>query len=535
MSVPADRMRRRSSTVPDATELAVSTVPSYPIGTPPQIQTQPVARRSVLGELGDAVAQTPADIGSAVRDAVRDPVDALERTLAPLPGTGAGFGAVAGLSSRVAPLASEVAAATAASPAGRAVGQAIGAVSKSRLARMTGATATGALPFAVVDYANGQRDAALADDGTAGPTAAPTYQTSPRRRYRSTSGITQAPPGTENTFTGANGVTRRVQGGAATPEAPVERVTALGGNDAERFQLRGRQGGIIRNPDAMSTADRLRMIATDSAFKGSPSMRRLAAEAVLAEDAREDANFQGAQQENAAADLAQAQGQAKAREAFADRRLTADVANVENSERRREKDRDYQLGRADRFLKAEDIGARRRLAEAQLGAQANKRTDDLVTAEMARDPTLSREQAIVRANAIATLEGEDTQGSATGRAGDALAANALDAAVQRSVPTNPISRGIDALSRGAMNLYGSDLSAADDQFQRGATSPDAYDARGLTWRERLQSRLLPWRSPTDVVLTDRNGRNVQVSSEALGGLTPEEYNRRALLRRSTME
>jgi len=315
----------------------------------------------------------------------------------------------------------------------------------------------------------------------------------------------------------------------------VERVAALGANDAERFQLRGRQGGIIRNPNAMSTADRLRMIATDSAFKGSPSMRRLAAEAVLAEDAREDANFQGAQQENAAADLAQAQGQAKAREAFADRRLSADAANVENSERRREKDRDYQLGRADRFLKAEEIGARRRLAEAQLGAQANKRTDDLVTAEMARDPTLTRAQAIVRANAIATLEGEDTQGSATGRAGDALAANALDAAVQRRVPTNPISRGIDALSRGAMNLYGSDLSAADDQFQRGATSPDAYDARGLTWRERLQSSLLPGRSSTDVVLTDRNGRNVQVSGEALGGLTPEEYNRRALLRRSTME
>ena len=136
---------------------------------------------------------------------------------------------------------------------------------------------------------------------------------------------------------------------------------------------------------------------------------------------------------------------------------------------------------------------------------------------------------------LATLEGADTQGSATGRAADALAANALDSAVQRRVPTNPISRGVDALSRGALNLYGSDLSAADDQFQRGATSPDAYDARGLTWRERLQSSLLPKRSSTDVVLTDRNGRNVSVGADTLGDLTPEEYNRRALLRRSTVE
>ena len=42
-------------------------------------------------------------------------------------------------------------------------------------------------------------------------------------------------------------------------------------------------------------------------------------------------------------------------------------------------------------------------------------------------------------------------------------------------------------------------------------------------------------SANDVVLTDRNGRNIAVSREALGGLTPQEYNRRALLRRSTME
>lgn len=513
MSVPADRMRRRSSTVPDATSLSVSTVPSYPIGSPsPAEPVRPQVRRSLVDELGSAIAQTPADVVAAGRDLVRDPVDSIQRAAAPLPGAG-------GTVARLGMMSRGIGAATAP--------LATGSTAAGNLA--VGSTLAAAVPSAAVLA----RNDALATDARG--SVSTSGSSGPRRRYRSTSGITQAPPGTENTFTGANGVTRRVQGNAATPEAPVERVAAVGANDAERFQLRGRQGGIIRNPDAMSTADRLRMIATDSAFKGSPSMRRLAAEAVLAEDTREDANFQGAQQENAAADLAQAQGQAKAREAFADRRLSADVANVENSERRREKDRDYQLGRADRFLQAEEIGARRRLAEAQLGAQANKRTDDLVTAEMARDPTLSREQAIVRANAIATLEGEDTQGSATGRAGDALAANALDAAVQRRVPTNPISRGIDALSRGAMNLYGSDLSAADDQFQRGATSPDAYDARGLNWRERLQSRLLPGRSPTDVVLTDRNGRNVQVSSEALGGLTPEEYNRRALLRRSTME
>lgn len=507
MSVPSDRVRRRTPVnfVDEGATLPHDTAPG--LDTPAvraEYQRRAVERQEYRNSLRGRVEQFGQDL-----------VDEVPRALQALPGAGSAVARsgmmLRGIGAATAPLAT-------------------GSTAAGNLA--AGSTLAAAVPSAAVLA----RNEALASD-TRGDVAT-SGSPGPRQRYRSKSGITQAPPGTENTFTGANGVTRRVQGNAATPatpEAPVERVAALGANDAERFQLRGRQGGIIRNPDAMSTADRLRMIATDSAFKGSPSMRRLAAEAVLAEDTREEANFQGAQQENAAADLAQAQGQAKAREAFADRRLGADVANVENSERRREKDRDYQLGRADRFLKAEEIGARRRLAEAQLGAQANKRTDDLVTAEMARDPTLTREQAIVRANALATLEGEDTQGSATGRAGDALAANALDAAVQRRVPTNPISRVIDALSRGAMNLYGSDLSAADDQIQRGATSPDAYDARGLNWRERVQAWRLPGIGADDVVLTDRNGRSTLVSREALGGLTPEEYNRRALLRRSTME
>lgn len=504
MSVPSDRMRHRTPVnfVDEGATLPHGTAPG--LDTPTvraEKQRRAVERQEYRNSLRGRIEQFGKDL-----------VDEAPRILQALPGAGGGVARLGALL--------------------RGGGTAIGSAAASNLA------AASTLATAVPSAAVLARNEALASD-TRG-SAATSGSSGPRQRYRSKSGITQAPPGTENTFTGANGVTRRVQGNAATPEAPVERVAALGANDAERFQLRGRQGGIIRNPDAMSTADRLRMIATDSAFKGSPSMRRLAAEAVLAEDAREDANFQGAQQENAAADLAQAQGQAKARQAFADRRLEADQANVENSERRREKDRDYQLGRADRFLKAEEIGARRRLAEAQLGAQANARTDALVAAELERDPTLTREQAIVRVTNLATLEGADTQASATGRAGDALAANALDAAVQRRVPTNPISRGIDALNRGALNLFGSDLSAADDGVARGAVSPDDYEARDLTWRERLQVLTMPSMSLSgtwidDVVLTDRNGRNIAVSREALGGLTPEEYNRRALLRRSTME
>ncbi len=483
MSVPADRMRRRSSD---------STVPT--------LEDLERARNARPAEPRNFFQQSADEVRGAARDLVRDPVDSLSRAVAPLPGAG---GAVSRL------------------------GSALGTVSRARLA----AGGAGAVGTTVPLAATVARDEALrespADVGGGTP--------GPRSRYRSTSGITQAPPGTENTFTGASGVTRRVQGGAAAPEASVERVAALGANDADRIQLRGRQGAIISNPDAMSTADRLRMIATDSAFKGSPSLRRLAAQGVLEEAGREDANYQSALAENAAQDLAQTGMQAEARRTFADRRARVDLGNVENTERRREGDREFQLGRADRFLQAEELGLARRQAEAKVAGTANDRTDALVAAELERDPTLTREQAIVRAGAVATLEGEDTQGSATGRAADALASNALDSAVQARVPAGPFSRAGDALTRGALNLFGSDLSAADDEFQRGATSPDAYDARGLTWRERLQSRLLPWRSPTDVVLTDRNGRNVQVSSEALGGLTPEEYNRRALLRRSTME
>ena len=61
MSVPADRMRHRSSTVPEAPALNVSTVPSYPIGAPsPAEPLRPQLRRNLVDEIGGAVMQTQA-------------------------------------------------------------------------------------------------------------------------------------------------------------------------------------------------------------------------------------------------------------------------------------------------------------------------------------------------------------------------------------------------------------------------------------------------------------------------------------------
>lgn len=473
MSVPADRMRRRTSTVPTLEDLeAAQNAPAAP--------TRGFLRQSVD------------EVRSAARDAVRDPLDAIGRATAPLPGVGGSVARLGGLL--------------------RGGGTAVGSAAAGNLA--AGSTLAAVVPSVAVQA----RNEALSSGVT--PSA---RRAGARRR----GGAPMA---------GSLDGTRQVQ---TAPDAAdtdytfgPERVST---QQVEAPTLRGRQGAIIANPGAMSVTDRLRGLMSE--FKGSPSLRRLAAEQIIGEaQARED-NFQGAQAENAAADRAQADMTMRSREAYADRRLRADMSNQDASQRSLNSDREYELGRADRQLQAAELAIARRAAEAKLGTAttANKRTDDLVAAELERDPTLTREQAIIRANAIATLEGEDTQASATGRAGDALAANALDSAIQRRVPGNPFSRGVDAASRGVMNLFGSDLSAADDQVLRGETSPDAYDARGLTWRERLQSTLLPGRSASDVVLTDRNGRNVQVDSAALGGLTTEEYNRRALLRRSTTE
>lgn len=489
MSVPADRMRRRVNFVDEGATLPSNTVPGI---DDPIVAAEKSRMANQRQEYNRSLRGRAEQFG-------QDLVDEVPRALQALPGAG---GAVArlgmvprGIGAATAPLAT-------------------GSTAASNLAAAS--TVAAAVPSAAVLA----RNEALSSGVT------------PSARRAGTSRRGGAP------MAGSLDGTRQVQ---TAPDAAdtdytfgPERVST---QQVEAPTLRGRQGAIIANPGAMSVTDRLRGLMSE--FKGSPSLRRLAAEQIIGEaQARED-NFQGAQAENAAADRAQADMTMRSREAYADRRLRADMSNQDASQRSLNSDREYELGRADRQLQAAELAIARRAAEAKASATAetaaNQRTDDLVAAEMDRDPTLTREQAIVRANAIATLEGKNTQDSAVGRAGDALAANALDSAIQRRVPGNPFSRGIDALSRGAMNLYGSDLSAADDQVSRGEISPDAYDARGLNWRERLQSRLLPGRSSTDVVLTDRNGRNVQVDSAALGGLTTEEYNRRVLLRRSTTE
>ncbi|MFT3756264.1 MAG: hypothetical protein QM769_10035 [Pseudoxanthomonas sp.] len=63
-------------------------------------------------------------------------------------------------------------------------------------------------------------------------------------------------------------------------------------DDSGCIGLRGVQGGIIKNPHAMSVEDRIRHLG--SSMKGFPSLRKAAAEQIMAEDQRYEDQFQNA-------------------------------------------------------------------------------------------------------------------------------------------------------------------------------------------------------------------------------------------------
>lgn len=154
---------------------------------------------------------------------------------------------------------------------------------------------------------------------------------------------------------------------ARQAEADVLPTVDYGPNYAQGIQRRGNQGAIIRNPNAMSTEDRIAHLA--STLKGFPSLRRLAAEQIMREDQRYEDAFNNAQARNDAADADLAKLQSAANEDYANRRLRANIANADLAESRRNNDANRQVEREGNLLNALG-GLQRRSASS--GSEAAK-------------------------------------------------------------------------------------------------------------------------------------------------------------------
>lgn len=117
-------------------------------------------------------------------------------------------------------------------------------------------------------------------------------------------------------------------GRALGPVPGMPGIVAAPANNAPQYAARGRQGGIIRNPDQGSLANQIAQAMGDSRLRGSPAGRRAVADALMAEAGYQNAERQSALATGDQADLGALQNQAGANEAFAKRRFDASQFNV---------------------------------------------------------------------------------------------------------------------------------------------------------------------------------------------------------------
>lgn len=156
-------------------------------------------------------------------------------------------------------------------------------------------------------------------------------------------------PGSPQTFTGSNGVTRQLPsyapaggvqsqsfGGAAAPVQRTLSQPVVAPDNPTRHAQPSAQGGIIANPSSSSATggvyggeDKRRLeIALATTGRGSPSVRRGLMEAYMQQQGAQNTAALAGQNAGAAADLQQQKDVAAANEAFAGRRLDADQFNV---------------------------------------------------------------------------------------------------------------------------------------------------------------------------------------------------------------
>ena len=186
------------------------------------------------------------------------------------------------------------------------------------------------------------------------------------------------------------------QAGPASPFAarPQPGQVTPGFNNANRYTPRGRQGGIIANPDAMSPLDRIRSLGGDPSLRGSPTLRKAATDQIMGEVTMADAERQSALATGDQADLAAINHQATANEGYATRQLEAQKANLASAD-----------SAADREVKREEF----RIARKPTVTNSEDGTMGIVSNEGGWTPITSADGKTVRGQQSAHETGELTE------------------------------------------------------------------------------------------------------------------------------
>lgn len=479
MATPYDTPeKRRAAGIPEATPVpsvagAVESPKSRSQAFIDRLRPSP-GGDSLAGKVGYAIRSIPHDTAVAVRDAYRDPMDAIGRATAPFAGgsslLGAG-GSLANLTVGAGDTARTLAGASAAGRLGRSL-----LPSARTAAGAAAATGAGLLALGEVDSADSAADPAMTLGARAGV----------RRRGGGIMGAER-----QAAFARQRA---RDEAAAAAPEAKPDFLPQVSVDTAVP-QLRGNQGAIIRNPAAMSTVDQLAQVARGAAFRGSPSMRKAAAEAILGEANAVEAGHQAALTRNSTENA----GNAELQNAFADRRLKQQAANAELSEGRRTGDLNRQVVREGNLLDTLRAGRGGKAPE----STTSRLYEDYLKAGM--DPRRAAEQA-----ANATIDvGEDPSLDPLGSLG-------------RTVSRDRVEQGMNAYND---RWFG----WGNDKFDASSATP-----RSQTIGEQFWAGLPGGRDRDDVVWEDAAGQTQYSPASALGGDTPEAYrqrlNRERLLR-----
>lgn len=294
--------------------------------------------------------------------------------------------------------------------------------------------------------------------------------------------------------------------------------------------VRGTQGAIIRNPDQASLTDRIAMAT--SAFKGSPSMRKAIAEALIGQEQGQDAAYQASLNRDAAAGQFNAQQGNAVGTANADRGLRGRTVNAELQLKDTER-RDTQAYRgAALTLEARKQLSAERAALGTTATAASKRYDELASDYMKRNPEASYAEAADFAGNAARLEGVDPNNTLIGRGANAMEGervSELAGAVGRG--RNP-DRGAlsplqlyDGAARAAIENRVAGLS--NGQTRSITTDASNFAPRRQNLRELVTSLAPGGMSPGDVVWEDSAANNAfSAPSDSLRGMTLEQWRNR---------
>lgn len=523
--------RRSNSAFGDIPEAPASSYRPIGAAEPAQPAAQPktVGQRagSTLADVYRGIKAAPGEIAGYAKDVARDPIREVGIATAPLAGAGQALAAPAAAARSLRGV-EATASFMKNSPAGAVAASAVPSFRQSVGA--LGLGASGTLALAQTDRAQTEGmqrrsgNVTMIDNGQMLPESA--FRNPPRARV-----IDDGQQLPESAFTPGSAFK------TARPDfqfAPADGNVMPGRNYAEGVQRRGSQGAVIKNPHGMKIEDRLAGLL--SSMKGSPSLRRAAAEAIIGEQQNEFNARQATLDRNDRAESDQMNAQLRANESYADRRLKADTFNQELGLRRRSEQNDNALDKTRLAL-----DTRRQLFDERLAAQQaqtsgakaiSDRYNKVVDDYMKRYPDATFDEAQGYAADLAHRQGYNSQAIDVGRGVDYQRAAAVDDAAAAAS-----GRGIAGTARRwAQNK----LTGLDDGDVRSLNeNPSNYVPEELGFPRRVGRAVGSFITlggvgdfdgqmhSDDVVWRDKTtGKSFAAPRETLGGMTVEGFRRR---------